>query len=86
MLGRSHSVQLDISCRFDRAEPRVQQISKLMEVGGLIAVVPEETSAYPASGGKAILRDPSASLSTLRRERLTAVSGENAPRALWGIS
>jgi hypothetical protein len=50
----------------------------LMEVGGLIAVVSQETSADPDSGWKLISTGPSASLTTLSGKRLTAVSGENA--------
>jgi hypothetical protein len=51
-----------------------------MEVGRLIAVVLDEAITDSDSGGKAISRDPSASLSTLSGERLTAVSRENAQR------
>ena len=58
--------------------PCLQQISKLMEIGGLIKEVSEKTSVDTDNGWKAISRDPSASLSTLSGERRTTVSGENA--------
>jgi hypothetical protein len=51
-----------------------------MEIGGLITEVSEKTSVDTDHGWKAISRDPSARLSTLSGERLTAVSGEIAQR------